>query len=220
MLNGVQDIRNFLIFARETFKNKRVMGNFDLKVEVKEIPIDLVVENTGQIPNVPENPRRITDEDFELLKKSINESPEMKNLDEVKVYPYKGKYVAIGGNHRTRAYKELGWKTVLCKVLPKNTPVEKLCEYIMKENMQYAKNDPYKLQNWDKDQLTDWGVDVPMMESDINIDEFFENSDNHHLPQKGFKITLTCPQAMEEKKDEIIGLIKEVLKPYGGVKVG
>ena len=196
------------------------MGNFDLKVEVKEIPIDLVVENTGQIPNVPENPRRITDEDFELLKKSINESPEMKNLDEVKVYPYKGKYVAIGGNHRTRAYKELGWKTVLCKVLPKNTPVEKLCEYIMKENMQYAKNDPYKLQNWDKDQLTDWGVDVPMMESDINIDEFFENSDNHHLPQKGFKITLTCPQAMEEKKDEIIGLIKEVLKPYGGVKVG
>lgn len=196
------------------------MGNFDLKVEVKDIPIDLVVENTGQIPNVPENPRRISDEDFELLKKSINESPEMKNLDEVKVYPYKGKYVAIGGNHRTRAYKELGWKTVLCKVLPKNTPVEKLCEYIMKENMQYAKNDPYKLQNWDKDQLTDWGVDVPMMESDINIDEFFENSDNHHLPQKGFKITLTCPQAMEEKKDEIIGLIKEVLKPYGGVKVG
>lgn len=195
------------------------MGNFDLKVEVKDIPIDLVVENTGQIPNVPENPRRITDEDFELLKKSINESPEMKSLDEVKVYPYKGKYVAIGGNHRTRAYKELGWKTVLCKVLPKNTPVEKLCEYIMKENMQYASNDPYKLQNWDKDQLADWGVDVPMMESDINIDEFFENSDNHHLPQKGFKITLTCPQAMEEKKDEIIGLVKEVLKPYGGVKV-
>ena len=56
------------------------MKEFELKVEVQDIPIDLVVENTGQIPNVPENPRRITDEDFELLKKSINESPEMKNL--------------------------------------------------------------------------------------------------------------------------------------------
>lgn len=196
------------------------MKEFELKVEVQDIPIDLVVENTGQIPNVPENPRRITEEDFELLKKSINESPEMKNLDEVKVYPYKGKYVAIGGNHRTRAYKELGWKTILCKVLPKNTPVEKLREYIMKENMQYASNDPYKLQSWDKDKLTDWGVDVPMMESNINIDEFFENLDNHHLPQSGFKLTVVCPQALEGKKNEIIATIKDVMKPYGGVKVG
>ena len=79
----------------------------ELKVKIKEIPIELIDENTGQIPDVPENPRRITDEDFELLKKSIQESPEMKNLDEVKVFPYEGRYIAIGGNHRLRAYKEL-----------------------------------------------------------------------------------------------------------------
>ena len=192
----------------------------EMKVVIKEIPIDLIDENTGQIPEVPENPRRITDEDFELLKRSIQESPEMKQLDEVKVFPYNGRYIAIGGNHRTRAYKELGWKNVLCKIIPEDTPAKKLQEYIMKENMQYAKNDPYKLESWDKDMLNDWGVDVPNLESNINIDEFFENSDNHHLPQKGFKITLTCPQAMEEKKDEIIGLVKEILKPYGGIKVG
>lgn len=196
------------------------MAEFELKVEVKEIPIGKIFENTGQIPDVPENPRRITDEDFELLKKSIQESPEMKNLDEVKVYPYKGNYIAIGGNHRLRAYKELDWKNVLCKVLPKDTPKEKLCEYIMKENMQYASNDPYKLQNWDKEQLLDWGVDVPMMESNINIDEFFEEQENHHLPQNGFKLTVTCPKALEDKKTEIISLLKEIMKPYGGVKVG
>lgn len=192
----------------------------EFSVKIKDLPIEQIFENTGQIPFVPENPRRIKDEQFELLKKSIQESPEMKVLDEVKVFLYNGQYIAIGGNHRLRAYKELGWKNVRCKILPDDTPAEKLCEYIMKENMQYATNDPYKLESWDKDQLTDWGVDIPMMESNINIDEFFENSDNHHLPQKGFKITLTCPQAMEEKKEEIIGLIKEVLKPYGGVKVG
>ena len=122
------------------------MADFKLKVEIKELPIEQIFENVGQIPDVPENPRTIKDEDFELLKKSIIESPEMKNLDEVKVYPYKGSYIAIGGNHRLRAYKELEWKSVLCKVLPKDTPKEKLCEYIMKENMQYASNDPYKLQ--------------------------------------------------------------------------
>ena len=196
------------------------MQNFDLKVEVKEIPIEKIFENTGQIPNVPENPRRISDEDFELLKKSIQDSPEMKNLDEVKVFPYKGNFIAISGNHRLRAYKELNWQNVLCKILPKDTPKEKLQEYIMKENMQYASNDPYKLQSWDKEQLQDWGVDVPMMESNINIDEFFENLDNHNLPQKGFKLTIVCPEALQDKKSEIVSLLKEVLKPYGGVKVG
>ncbi len=192
----------------------------NLNVVIKELPIELLEENIGQIPDVPENPRRITDEDFQQLKKSIEESPEMKALDEVKVFPLGDKYVAIGGNHRLRAYKELKWKKVLCKVLPNDTPTEKLQEYIMKENMQYASNDPYKLKSWDKDQLKDWGVDVPMMESDINVDEFFENLDNHNLPQKGFKITITCPAALEEKKSEIASLVKEVMKPYGGVKVG
>lgn len=196
------------------------MGSFELHVEIREIPIDKIFENTGQIPNVPENPRRISDDDFELLKKSIHESPEMKNLDEVKVYPYKGKFIAIGGNHRLRAYKELNWQNVLCKVLPKDTPAEKLREYIMKENMQYASNDPYKLQSWDAEQLEGWGVDVPMMESNIDIDDFFENLDSHHLPQKGFKLTVVCPQALEDKKSEIVAAIKEVMKPYGGVKVG
>ena len=192
----------------------------NLNVVIKELPIELLEENIGQIPDVPENPRRITDEDFQLLKKSIEESPEMKALDEVKVFPLGDKYVAIGGNHRLRAYKELKWKKVLCKVLPEDTSTEKLQEYIMKENMQYASNDPYKLKSWDKDQLKDWGVDVPNMESDMNIKDFFKESENHHLPQDGFKITVTCPQALNEKKEEIFNLLKEIMKPYGGVKIG
>lgn len=192
----------------------------ELKVKVVEIPINQIEENVGQIPYVPANPRRITDEAFELLKKSIDESPEMRWIDEVKVFLYDGKYIAIGGNHRLRAYKELGWKNVLCKVLPEDTPHNKLREYIMKENMQYATNDPYKLQSWEKEELQDWGVDIPIMESNINVDEFFEEVDNHHLPQNGFKITVVCPNAINDKKTEIVAILKEVLKPYGGVKVG
>ena len=191
----------------------------ELKVIIKELPIGLIDENEGQIPDVPANPRRITDEAFEQLKKSIKESPEMKNLDEVKVYPFNGRYIAIGGNHRLRGYKELKWKNVLCKVLPEDTPKSKLREYIMKENMQYASNDPYKLQSWGKDELTDWGVEVPAMESELNINEFFNDNDNHHLPQEGFKVTVTCPKSLDSKKEEIISLLKEVMKNYGGVKI-
>ena len=195
------------------------MGSFDLKVVVKDLPIDQVFENTGQIPDVPENPRRITDEDFELLKKSIQESPEMKNLDEVKVYPFEGKYIAIGCNHRLRAYKELEWKNVRCKVLPADTPTEKLCEYIMKENMQYASNDPYKLADWNQEQLADWGVDVPMMESNINVDEFFENLDDDGNKDKGDKITVTIPLEMKDQKDDIKSIIEGTLSDYSGIKV-
>lgn len=97
-----------------------------LNVKIQELPIDKIAENVGQIPDVPANPRRITDEAFELLKKSIDESPEMREIDEVKVFPFDGKFVAIGGNHRLRAYKELNWKKVLCKVLPKDTPPRKI----------------------------------------------------------------------------------------------
>jgi uncharacterized ParB-like nuclease family protein len=134
------------------------MAEFDLRVEVKEIPIGMLSENTGQIPDVPRNPRKITKEKFDALCESIRKSPEMKVLDEIHVYPYNGRYVVISGNHRYKAYKKLGWVNVLCKVLPEETPKAKLREYVMKENMHYAENDKGLLSGWDLKELADWRV--------------------------------------------------------------
>lgn len=136
------------------------MNGFDLKVEVREIPIGMLSENTGQIPDVPRNPRKITKEKFDDLCESIRKSPEMKVLDEIRVYPYNGRYVVISGNHRYKAYKKLGWENVLCKILPEATPKEKLREYVMKENMHYAENDDKMLNQWDLKELADWRVPI------------------------------------------------------------
>lgn len=136
------------------------MKDYELKVEIKELPISLLSENTGQIPDVPKNPRKITKEKFDALCESIRNSPEMKVLDEIKVYPFNGYYVVISGNHRYKAYKKLGWETVLCKVLPEDTPKEKLREYVMKENMHYAENDDALLNLWNLKELVDWRVPV------------------------------------------------------------
>jgi uncharacterized ParB-like nuclease family protein len=136
------------------------MAEFELRIEVREIPISLLSENTGQIPDVPKNPRKITNEKFEALCDSIRKSPEMKLLDEIKVYPYNGRFVVISGNHRYKAYKKLGWENVLCKVLPEDTPKEKLREYVMKENMHYAENDDALLNLWNLKELADWRVPV------------------------------------------------------------
>ena len=134
------------------------MGNFELRVEVKELPIGILSENTGQIPDVPRNPRKITKEKFDDLCESIRKSPEMKVLDEIRVYPFNGRYVVISGNHRYKAYKKLGWEIVLCKILPEDTPKEKLREYVMKENMHYAENDKGMLSTWNLKELADWRV--------------------------------------------------------------
>ncbi len=149
-------LRKFRIFA--VFKHDISME--ELKLEIREIPIGELVENTGQIPDVPANPRKISKEKFKALCDSIKMSPEMKALDEVKVYPYDGKYVVISGNHRCRAYRHLKWANVLCKVLPADMPKEKLREYVIKENMQYAENDEKLLSSWDIKELVSW--DVPM----------------------------------------------------------
>ena len=136
------------------------MGDFELKVEVREIPIGMLSENTGQIPDVPRNPRKITKEKFDDLCESIRKSPEMKVLDEIRVYPFNGRYVVISGNHRYKAYKKLGWENVLCKILPEDTPKEKLREYVMKENMHYAENDDKMLNQWNLKELADWRVPI------------------------------------------------------------
>jgi hypothetical protein len=84
----------------------------------------------------------------------------MKVLDEIQVYPFNGRFVVISGNHRYKAYKKLGWVNVLCKVLPEDTPKEKLREYVMKENMHYAENDDALLNLWNLKELADWRVPV------------------------------------------------------------
>ena len=159
------------------------MKDFDLNVEVKEIPISMLSENTGQIPDVPRNPRKITKEKFEDLCDSIRKSPEMKVLEEIKVYPYNGRYVVIGGNHRYKAYKKLGWENVLCKVLPEDTPKEKLREYVMKENMTYAENDTTILSSWNLKELAEWRVPMSIKtkkQQEVPEVEFTQILDESH----------------------------------------
>lgn len=170
------------------------MGSFELKVKVKEIPIGMLSENTGQIPDVPRNPRKITKEKFDDLCESIRQSPEMKYLDEIRVFPFNGRYVVISGNHRYKAYKKLGWENVLCKVLPEDTPKEKLREYVMKENMHYAENDKTLLNSWNMKELSNWGVvkfdsKMPTVHKDLSLSV-------HSI----YQIAIDCKDEKEQEK--------------------
>ena len=134
--------------------------------EIKNIPISKLQCNTGQIEGLPKNPRFIKDYRFEALKKSIQDAPEMLNLRELLVFPFNDKYVVIGGNMRLKACKELGHTEIPCKILSENTPVAKLREYTMKDNNAFGETDWAALNEWNKEELAEWGVELPQWNTD------------------------------------------------------
>lgn len=145
--------------------------------EKKNIQIELIETNKGQIEGVPANPRVIKDKKFKKLVKSIEKNPEMLDLREILVYPLGDKFIAIGGNMRLEAVKKLGYKEVPCKVLPVETPAENLRAYILRDNASYGEWDFDELANcWDIEELELADIDVPEIKatellSGISVDE-------------------------------------------------
>ena len=134
---------------------------FNIMQRVK-IDTSQVRPNEGQIEGLPSNPRLINDEKFKRLVKSIQDLPEMTEARDLLVYPHNGEYIVIGGNMRLRAYEELGWKEVPCCILPDNMPAKKLREMVIQDNNPFGETDWNAIANeWDVDELKDWGVDLP-----------------------------------------------------------
>jgi len=138
-----------------------------MKIEV--IKINKLIGNNGQINGLPKNPRIIRDAKFEKLKQSIIDDPEMLELREVIAYDNNGELVVIAGNMRLKASQEVGIKEVPCKILPQETSVAKLRAYIIKDNVSFGENNWDDLANeWDSDQLEEWGMDVWKQEEDVD----------------------------------------------------
>lgn len=134
-------------------------------METTTIAISKLQCNEGQVEGLPRNPRFIKDERFEKLKKSLQDDPEMLNLRELIVYPHGNKFVVIGGNMRLRAAKKLGFKDMPCKVLPQDTPIEKLKAYTIKDNNAFGNDDFDLLANeWDVEFLEGCGFEFGMSE--------------------------------------------------------
>lgn len=170
------------------------MGDF--KVKFEELAVEKLQLNEGQLEGLPKNPRFIKDERFEALKKSIEDAPEMLKLRGLIVYPMDdGNYIIIAGNMRYRACKELNYATVPSVILPKETTIEKLKQYAIKDNVPFGQIDWDLLANddWDIDELQDWGLECDFLKAQEDFD--FDDADDlsektYKEPEKTF---LECP---------------------------
>lgn len=130
-------------------------------MEIKTIHISALNHNTGQIEGLPKNPRVIKDSRYKKLVQSIKEDPEMLELRELIVIPFQRNYVVIAGNQRLKACAELGYKEMVCKVIPDNTSIEKLKAITIKDNISFGQHDWESLKlDWNDLQLSSWGLDV------------------------------------------------------------
>lgn len=128
------------------------------------IKTDIIELNGGQIEGLPSNPRNWTVRELEKLKSSIVETPELLELRPPMVVRHGDKYVALGGNMRISAVKDLGYKEVLCIVLPNDLDPYKLKEITIKDNAQIGSWDFDALANeWSDYELADYGIPVPIV---------------------------------------------------------
>lgn len=177
--------------------------------EVKNLPLHLLELNEGQMYGLPRNPRWIRDARYQALKKSIEDAPEMLELRELLVYPlddvegHKGKFIIIGGNMRYRACLELGYQEIPCKVIPLETPVKKLREYVIKDNEGFGQNDWDLLASeWETEELQSWG-----MELDYVAPGEGDNWDALDDPEAGGDGEEKDPNALDDKYSDNIGQV-------------
>lgn len=144
------------------------------------IQLDRLVPNEGQIPGVPENPRRISEEDYKALKRNIVRLPEFLSYRTLIVYPLGEQYVVICGNQRLRAMRELGYGCAPCGVLPKETEARKLRDYVNLDNTESGEfNWDLLSSEWDMQELQDISMKFP---ADLFPDDPGEGGDGEPDP--------------------------------------
>nr|DAH16432.1 MAG TPA: ParB protein [Caudoviricetes sp.] len=195
-------------------------------MQAKTIKLSELHLNTGQIKDVPKNPRFIKDERYEALKKSIEDDPEMLQLRELVAYDNNGELVVVLGNMRYRAMKELGYKDAPVKVLPAETEAKKLRAYIQKDNIAFGQNDWDLLGNeWDIEELQDFGLECEFLEKedDIDLDEMFDKEEekekDEDAEEKPLILTIEIPQSFSEQIEDIKKALSEITEQYEGIKI-
>ena len=127
--------------------------------------MEIVNKKVSEIKLNPSNPRIIKDDKFSKLVQSIKDLPQMLDIRPIVVNK---DMVILGGNMRFKACIEAGLKEVPI-IIADNLTEEQEREFLIKDNVSGGEWDFEILANvWDVEQLSDWGLDVPTFDTDVD----------------------------------------------------
>lgn len=156
--------------------------NTQILAKIEQLNIKNLRNNVGQLKDlgIPANPRRIDKQAFSKLKTSLYEK-DLNDIKELLVYPYNENYVVLSGNMRLKAYKELNYTDIKCKIINPEVSKQTLQKIIIIENTNYGSWDEDILANeWEAELLDAWGYDLP----EIDISELDTDKNIYENPQE------------------------------------
>lgn len=138
----------------------------------------MIYRKLNELKKLPNNPRTIKKEDMERLKESIKNNPEYFEARPLILSNRTGENIILAGNQRFEAAKALGLSEVPTFLLEGLTE-EKEKEIIIRDNVENGEWDFDLLANeWELDDLKDWGLQGFDKFSDDELDDFFANNPN------------------------------------------
>jgi len=151
----------------------------------------------SEIKSNPNNPRLIKDDKFQKLVKSIQEFPEMLEIRPIVV---NADMIVLGGNMRLKACKEAGLKEIPV-IFADDLTEEQQREFIIKDNVGFGEWDWELIANeWDAEQIEEWGLDIPNFATDEEQNDLSDNVDINFR----IEIVLKDEQSQEKLYNELI----------------
>ena len=146
--------------------------------------------NINEIKPNPNNPRLIKDHKFKQLVKSIQDFPQMLELRPIVIDENN---MVLGGNMRLKACIEAGL-TDFPVIHANNLSEDKKKEFIVKDNVGYGEWDWDDLaNNWDAQELTDWGLDIP----NFDVNNLEAEEDDFAVPDGGTETDIVLGDLFE-----------------------
>jgi DNA modification methylase len=148
------------------------------------------IVNINKVRTNPNNPRIIKDDKFQKVVKSIQEFPQMLEIRPIVVNE---EMIVLGGNMRLKACQEAGIKEIPI-IKASNLTEEQQKEFIIKDNVGFGEWDWNDLaNNWDANELSEWGLDIPgFEETQLEAEE-----DDFAAPEGGIETDIVLGDLFE-----------------------
>lgn len=144
----------------------------------------------GMVKSNPNNPRIIKDDKFKKLVTSIKEFPAMLDIRPIVVNE---DMIVLGGNMRLKACIEAGIKEISI-IKANDLTAEQQNEFIIKDNVGFGEWNWDELANdWNAEQLVEWGLDLPNFEETILEAE----EDDFDAPEGGIETDIMLGDLFE-----------------------